>query len=52
VALVTIVEDKIKKTTVREYSCAKEAPVLQNIIDRPCLGSLNEKRCILPKIMM
>jgi hypothetical protein len=41
VALVTTVEDKINKYTVREYSYAKKACELQNIIGRPSNQDLN-----------
>ena len=41
VALITTVEDKIHKHTVREYSYAKKACEFQNIIGRPSTQDLN-----------
>jgi len=41
VALLTTVEDKINKHTVREYSYAKKACELQNIIGWPSTQDLN-----------
>jgi len=40
VVFVTTVEDKINKYTVREYSNAKKARELQNIIGRPSIQDL------------
>ena len=40
VALVTTVEDNINKYTIREYSYAKKARDLQNIIGRPSTQDL------------
>jgi hypothetical protein len=50
VALVITVENKINKYTVREYSNAKKARELQNIIGRPSTQDLTkyiEKKLIL-----
>ena len=41
VALLTTVEDKINKYTVREYSYAIKACEIQNIIGRPSTQDLN-----------
>jgi len=45
VAIVITVEDEIYKYTVREYSSAKKARVLQNIIGRHSSKDLIDKVC-------
>jgi len=45
VAIVITVEDEIYKYTVREYSSAKKARVLQNIIGRHSSKDLFAKVC-------